>query len=216
LPAVGQRSTSKHPIAWLQDVARGALGLESQLAKIDYHQPQMLRADLTTEQLVANMQARGDTPLTLALSTLVEVMRQQNLAAQGTSAMPAGWDAADLDIEELLAQPMKLKQLLARQLASSGSLDQALGGSLNQLLVIDRNAAALKGLQQQLAAGKQRIGIFYGAAHMPDFHQHLVKDFGLRPKEVRWLTAWNLKQSSLPSLSNPSSLLWRLLEVLPE
>ena len=49
--------------------------------------------------------------------------------------------------------------------------------------------------QKQLAGGKKRIAIFYGAAHMPDFEQRLTKDFGLKRKSTGWHTAWDLRKT---------------------
>ena len=79
---------------------------------------------------------------------------------------------------------------------------------------VDRNAAALKVLQKQLAAGKKRIGIFYGAAHLPDLEKHLVEDFGLARGSQQWLTAWDLTTAKEPELSQPAALLLNLLKGL--
>ena len=46
---------------------------------------------------------------------------------------------------------------------------------------------------QQVARGRQRIAIFYGAAHMADFDERLRKDFDLQPVETTWVEAWNLR-----------------------
>ena len=51
-------------------------------------------------------------------------------------------------------------------------------------------------LQRELERGSKRLGIFYGAAHMPDFERRLVLDFGLKKAGVEWRTAWNLRSSS--------------------
>ena len=48
-------------------------------------------------------------------------------------------------------------------------------------------------LRKQIAAGKKKIAIFYGAGHMADFQKRLGEDFDLTPKSTRWLTAWDMK-----------------------
>jgi len=48
-------------------------------------------------------------------------------------------------------------------------------------------------MRQQVARGRQRIAIFYGAAHMADFDERLRKDFDLQPVETTWVEAWNLR-----------------------
>ena len=191
------------------------LGLESQLERIDYTKPHLVRADMTPKQMADKMKERGDTAISLALSTLADVMRQQNLAArQPLAAEAATSSLEEIGLADMLGNPLKMKQVLAAQFAQSGSLDQALGGPLNQLLVLDRNAAALKVLQKQLAAGKKRIGIFYGAAHLPDLEKHLIEDFGMTRGSQQWLTAWDLTTAKEPELSQPAALLLNLLKGL--
>ena len=213
IPKGGKRQGPQHPVAMLQDSARTFLGLKSQLAEVDYTKSHFVRADMTSQQISNKMSERGDTALTVALSTLADVMRQQNLAArEGKGAQPLLDE--NLNLADLLGNSLKAKQVLAKQLTAAGSLDEALGGTLNQMLVKDRNAAAAKVLQQQLAAGKKRIAIFYGAAHMDDFHARLVNDFGLQPASTRWLTAWDLTRSGSSPLDNPAALLQQLFQAL--
>jgi hypothetical protein len=68
-----------------------------------------------------------------------------------------------------------------------------LGNTLHRILVVDRNKAALRVFQTELAKGKKRIAIFYGAAHMEDFEQRLTSQFGLKRQRDEWLTAWDLR-----------------------
>ncbi len=214
VPLGGRReSAGFNPVGMLQDSAKNMLGLQSQLEKIDYTKAHMVRADLTPTQMSEKMAERGDTAFTLALSALSDAMRQQNLAAQQQqqSAVEA---LEQIGLSDMLGNPLKMKRVLAGQFAQTGSLDQALGGALNQLLIVDRNAAALTALQKQLAAGKKKIGIFYGAAHLPDLEQHLTEDFGLERGNQRWLKAWDLTTAQEPELSPPAALLLNLLKGL--
>lgn len=213
IPIGGKRETSGfNPVAILQDSAKNMLGLESQLERIDYTKAHFVRADMTPTQLAEKMEERGDTVFTLALSTLAEAMRQQNLAARETNDAVSGLELEDIGLADMLGNPLKMKQVLAAQFAKTGSLDQALGGRLNQLLVVDRNAVAMKVLQKQIAAGKKKIGIFYGAAHLADFEKHLIEDFGLTKQNERWIEAWDLQSAKQPELSDPASLLLNLLK----
>ncbi len=215
VPVGGAREQSGfNPIAMLQDSAKSMLGLESQLECVDYTKPNFVRADMTPAQMAEKMAERGDTLWTLALSTFADVMRQQNLAARNTEAVAAVSGLEEIGLADMLGNPLKMKRTLAAQFAKTGTLDDALGGPLNQLLVVDRNAAALKVLQKQIAAGKKKIGIFYGAAHLPDFEQHLLDDFGLSKQQHRWLEAWDLQTAEEPQLSQSASLLLKLLKGL--
>jgi hypothetical protein len=69
----------------------------------------------------------------------------------------------------------------------------SLGGEEGSVLISDRNEAALKVLRKEIAAGKKRLAIFYGAGHLADMDKHLRQDFGLKPVEITWLTAWDLQ-----------------------
>ena len=51
---------------------------------------------------------------------------------------------------------------------------------------------------QQIAAGKRKIAIFYGAGHMSDIKKRLSDDLGLVPIRTRWLTAWDMKTKPRP------------------
>lgn len=216
VPLGGKReSAGFNPVGMLQASAKNMLGLESQLERIDYTKPHLVRADMTPKQMADKMKERGDTAISLALSTLADVLRQQNLAArQPLAAEAATSSLEEIGLADMLGNPLKMKQVLAAQFAQSGSLDQTLGGPLNQLLVVDRNTAALKVLQKQLAAGKKRIGIFYGAAHLPDLEKHLIEDFGMTRGSQQWLTAWDLTTAKEPELSQPAALLLNLLKGL--
>ncbi len=215
IPKGGKREGT-NPVAMLQDAAKSMLGLESQLEQIDYTKSHFVRADMTPQQIASKMEERGDTAMTIALSTLADMMRQQNLAARNGKEQRLAETLEDVSLVDLLADRSKMRLVMAEQFVATGSLDESLGGALNQMLVIDRNAEALKGLQKQIAAGKKRIGIFYGAAHMPDFEKHLVADFGLKRKEQKWLVAWDLKKSNQPSVTEPAGLLLNLLKTLGE
>lgn len=216
VPLGGKRESSGfNPVGMLQDSAKNMLGLESQLERVDYTKSHFVRADMTPKQMADKMAERGDSAISLALSTLADMLRQQNRAAQKPQAAEAATSSLEeIGLADMLGNPLKMKQVLAAQFAQTGSLDQALGGPLNQLLVVDRNAAALKVLQKQIAAGKKRIGIFYGAAHLPDLEKHLIEDFGLARGSQQWLTAWDLTTAKEPELSQPAALLLNLLKGL--
>ena len=48
-------------------------------------------------------------------------------------------------------------------------------------------------LREQLAKGKKRIGIFYGAGHLGDMSRRLVSDFGMKFTGEKWVEAWDLR-----------------------
>ena len=71
----------------------------------------------------------------------------------------------------------------------------------------------MKVFQQELVKGHKRIGIFYGAAHMPDFERRLTEEFGMRLQSEKWLTAWDLRM--IPN-SPVESLIGQIVEQMLE
>ncbi len=65
----------------------------------------------------------------------------------------------------------KLKQIMAEQFEGMDGMMEAIEGPDGSTIISERNKVALAGLKEQIAAGKKRIGIFYGAGHMPDMEQ---------------------------------------------
>jgi hypothetical protein len=89
-------------------------------------------------------------------------------------------------------RPLLLKKILAQQLADTEEILTSFGGEEGSVLITDRNAAALKVLRREIGAGKKHLAIFYGAGHLADMDERLREDFGLKPVEITWLTAWDL------------------------
>jgi hypothetical protein len=207
--AARSQEESSNPVTLLQKSLKSFLGMESQLEKIDYSKKHFVRADMTPNQISQKMQERGDTALTVALSTMVDVMRQHNKSSNSAEANPLM--SSEMGLMEMLENPHQAKLLMARQFVSAGSLDQALGASLNQMLVIDRNAEAMRSLQKKLAEGQQKIGIFYGAAHLPDMEKRLIEEFGMKKRETQWLKAWDLTSTKGKPIE-PISLMFNLLK----
>lgn len=196
-------------VSWMQGQAKSSLGLQSQLERVDYQKSNFIHADLSPAEMNQKMSERGDTPLTIGLSALSEIIRQQNKTSQKNAARNAGnptnklLDSASL--LEILGDPLKMKLMMADQFTRSGAMDMGLGATLNQLLIADRNEAAIKILQKQIAGGKTKLAIFYGAAHMPDFEKRLATEFGLKRSKQVWVNAWDLTQVANPPKSNSTT-----------
>ena len=60
-----------------------------------------------------------------------------------------------------------------------------------------RNGKALDVLRKELDEGREKVAIFYGAAHLPDLGMRLQQDFNMTLEpEARWFKAWDLERSS--------------------
>ena len=196
---------SDSPFALIHTLISTLLDLDNQLACIDYRRKNFVHADLSFEAMKEAARERGEDGLTLGLSLLADVLRQQNLAARKKKeARPA----PDVDLVEALANPNLLKRELAKQLAGGADLGQ----TLQTLLVADRNKEACRVLTRQLVDGKKKVAIFYGAAHMPDFDRRLRDEFGLTRQGQEWLTAWDLRDDPDAASRRIRSLLERALE----
>jgi hypothetical protein len=176
------------------------LDLDSQLANIDYQQKHFIHADLSFEAMMEAAGERGDDRLTLGLSLLADLVRKQNLDAK---KKPDKTPAEPPDLGEILANPLRLKRDMAKQMMGGADL----GPTLQTLLVADRNKKACQVLTQQITDGKKKLAIFYGAAHMPDFDKRLREEFGLARQSQDWLTAWDLRDGK----SDPTERLLRSL-----
>ena len=220
IPAGGKREkkSSGSPldmVGWMQKQAQSTLGLESQLEKIDYQKKNFTHADLSPTEMGEKMAERGDTPITLGLSALSEMMRQQNKAAKDAKSGKSSLanQLSSQSLMELINDPLKMKLVMASQFSQSGVMEMGLGATLNQLVVTDRNVAAMKVMQKEIVKGKKKIAIFYGAAHMPDFEKRLIEEFGMAKTKQIWVDAWDLtKAGKKPKTNSTTKMLFRLLD----
>ena len=88
---------------------------------------------------------------------------------------------------------LALKRAMADQFQEMEGMTAALEGPKGSTLIGERNKRALEVLKKQIAAGKKKIAIFYGAGHMADMEKHLRADFALKPQKTQWLQAWDMK-----------------------
>jgi hypothetical protein len=182
-------SSNTHPIHVLQNGMKTMLELDHQLEKVDYRAANFVHADMSPDQFAKSMEDRNESFLQMYFRLMGTALAQQSAGG--------GKGASDFDIFAALFakdRPRRLKIIMAQQLADMESILVSFGGEQGSAIITERNKIALGVLKDQLAAGKAKLGIFYGAGHLPDMHQRLIKDFGLKPAEVTWLTAWNLSE----------------------
>lgn len=214
IPRGGQTSNG-NPVSLLQRMAKSMLDLESQMTWIDYTKSNFVHADMSPQEISKKMRDRGETSLTVFLSAMSDVMKQANLQQQQFSRN-SNKNQIDISPLSLLTggnSSQELKQFMAEQFANSGESGISLGPTLDRMLIADRNAATMKVFNKELAKGRKRIAIFYGAAHMTDFDRRLREDFALVRDSEKWLVAWDLTKPDVrdPSENNPLGALFRLL-----
>jgi hypothetical protein len=196
VPTSGQRSG--HPVSMLQVSMKNLLGLEFQLDSIDYKRENFVHADLSPEEFAKSMERRGES-----FTKLMFRMMGQGLAQQSGDPGRTN-DFAMLSAFFSKSRSQDLKRVLAQQFEELEKANAVLDGPEGSTIITERNQRAAKVLQDQLRAGKRRVAIFYGAAHLPDFDKRLRTEFKLEPVSDRWLEAWNLRTDATPTTKSKS------------
>lgn len=176
---------AEHPVGQVQTALKSMLDLSFQLDEIDYTVPRLVHADLSPDEFAQSMAARGESVWQILLRAI----------GQASAQAQSGSDVDDTDILFALFAPdrsLRLKRVLATQFQDLERQMSVFSGPDGSTLITERNKRALQVLHKQLAAGDDRLAIFYGAGHMADMAERLQREFGLEPTSTRWLVAWNL------------------------
>jgi hypothetical protein len=186
VPEGGVRSPS-NPLSAIQMGLKDILDLEFQLSAVQYNRPNMVHADMSPEQFSRSMASRGESFLGMFVRMLGYALAKQSQDGGGLDGVQLLLALCDHD------RALALKRIMAEQFQDMEGSVQALGGQQGSTLIQERNKVAVGVLRKQLAAGKRRVAIFYGAGHLGDFDQRLRDDFDLTPISTRWLVAWDMK-----------------------
>lgn len=159
------------------------LDLSFQLDEIDYRAANFVHADLSIEELQQSMDERNE-------SLYVYFWRLYFASMKDFSRDPYGVN----DLANMLSSGhgFDIKTSFAFELADISKNGDFLAGETGSALIAARNERALEVLRRELDANGGRIGIFYGAAHLPDMEQRLLRDFGFVRKQTVWIDAWQL------------------------
>ena len=91
-----------------------------------------------------------------------------------------------------------LRWALAQQLEGLERITAGFAGPDGESALVEgRNARAMEVFDEQVEDGIRYLGIYYGAAHMPDFEKRL-KARGYKRIGQKWLTAWDLTKRKDP------------------
>jgi hypothetical protein len=175
-------------IMGMQSGMKNMLELEHQLNAVDYTAKNFVHADMSPTEFARSMQDRDESFLKMFFR-----MMGQGMAMQGQ-------EGAMSDTELLAAlfskdRALTMKRTFADQFALIGGSIAALEGPEGSTLITERNKKALEVLKKEIDAGKTKLGIFYGAGHLGDMEDRLVRDFGLRRDSEQWVEAWNLRSA---------------------
>jgi hypothetical protein len=164
------------------------LGLEHQLTAIDYSKKNFVHADMSPQEFAQSMKDRGESFTQIFFRMMGQAMAQQSQDPTGSS-----------DVQLLMAlfakdRKLRLKRVMAEQFEDLEGSMRVFEGPDGSTLISERNKRALAVLADQIKAGKRRVGIFYGAGHLPDMERRLTDELGLRKADVRWVEAWDLRK----------------------
>lgn len=189
IPKGGGNKAVRHPLTAAQRLMQSALNLDYQLYEIDYTRENFVHADMTPDEFAESMKDRNESFLKLFFRVFTKSAAMQR---------PSGPDEGAQFMAALLSKnrALRLKRIMSSQLVQSDLLLEELSGPEGSTIITERNKKALSVLKSELAAGKKRMAIFYGAGHLPDMDQRLHADFEMSRGKATWLTAWNMQTKS--------------------
>ena len=185
-PKPGRKMGADQPmVANLQLAMKNALELDYQLDGIDYQAPNFVHADMDAATFMQMQDDRGEGMLDMILKSILNPPEVDPDAPQ----------LGLVDIINAMQAPdraRQLKLLMAGQMSQMDQMLQMLDGPDGSVIVTERNKVAMKVLDEQLEGGAEDVGIFYGAAHLPDLEQRLVARGFEQVGEPEFLIAWDL------------------------
>lgn len=175
-----------NPLGALQTGMKDVLKLKFQLDEVDYSPANFVHADISGEDFVEDMKQRGDSFIGMFAR-----MMGAGLAAQNSKK--GSTQQAELIAAVLAKDTIKLRRVMAEQFES---MDSQMAGMADKngksTLLTERNTKAFQVMEKEIKAGKKKLAIFYGAGHLLDMHQRLLRDYKTTQTKLEWLDAWPL------------------------
>lgn len=188
--SVPQRSGGKDSGFWGMLLAH--FGMQYQLEGISYDRKHFVHADLSPDQLLQAARERGEDPLTLGLGVIKDFLNSANMVNKNGS----------IPLNAMPQSGSDLMLLFAKTLVEQGGEDTATMKTLKPYLLDIRNQEVVRILAQKLREGHKDIAIFYGAAHMQDLIRRIGSIVNITGGSMRWVPAWNLRDSGVDARIN--------------
>ena len=178
----------KSLLSAIQNGMKDILGLSFQLDEVDYTPENFVHADISPEDFKNSMDEKGESFFSMFLRMWLVGLQQQATNPNAVS-----------NIDLLMAlfssnREHDLKIIAAKQFMEMEPVMNAIEGEKGSTIVTTRNLKALKVLRQEIEKGHKTFAIFYGAAHMPEMAKVMMKEFKLKPGQVNWVDAWDLRR----------------------
>jgi hypothetical protein len=187
-PAAKKAAEKLQWVGQLQAMMRDALKLHGQLEGIDYTAKNFVHADMDMTQFAQTQTQKQESFLSLYLRA--SQAQQEANEKRGVNSDAAGLVML-LKILTMKDSSTELKRMIGQEFDSVEDIMAGMETGGGTVLVGERNKVALQVLDQQIAAGKKHLAIFYGAAHLGDMEARLLKK-GYKRTKVEWLKAWDL------------------------
>lgn len=184
VPQAGQSPGSF--VGGMQVGMKSLLNLEYQLDCIAYDKKNMVHADMSPDEFAATMKRRNESFAGMFFRLL-----GRSMAEQGDDPLGTG----DLQILTAMFAPdraRRLKLLMAKEFANLEGEISIFDGPNGSTIITERNKKAFEVLTREIAKGRNKLAIFYGAGHLPDMQRRLEAEFAMRRTGTVWVSAWSL------------------------
>lgn len=196
-PGKDREERGFNPVSLLQNGLRHGLELSFQLDEIDYQVDNFVHADMTPQEFQSSMEERGESLLSIMFNMMAQGMQQQRAADEEGGGEGS---AAEFDLVQAFRSGHG-RHLLRMSFASQlEQMEMLAAGGEGSTLLEGRNEKCLQVLRREIDNGHRRLGIYYGAAHLPHLEMRLVRDLGFRKTGHEWLVAWDCKKRPDPKL----------------
>ena len=178
------------PISALQQALKNGLQLSFQLDEIDYSVDNFVHADMTPREFQSSMTERGESLLSIMYKMMLDGSDRQR------EKQEAGEQAPEVDLVQAFRTGEgrhMMRMSFAQQLEA---MEMMAAGGEGSTLLEGRNEKCLKVLRREIGKGHKRLGVYYGAAHLPHMEQRLVEDMGFQKVRHEWLQAWDCRRRS--------------------
>lgn len=191
-PLVEPRKRAKDDVAFkiLHSMMTGLgsyLKLQFQTDGVDYHAKNFVHADVSMAEFQRLQEEKGESWVKLFQKSIQAQLKRGSRPEEEPST-------AQL-ILALLGDSSGIKISMAKMLGKLETMSEDVGFGADSVIVGERNRVALEVFDKEVKAGRKNLGIFYGAAHLPDMEKRMEAR-GYKRTGERWMVAWDIKPSA--------------------
>ena len=193
VPAGGRQSSGADPLSGLQNGMKEMLGLQFQLDHIDYQRDNFVHADMSPEEFMESMSKNDES-----FAKTFFKMLGSSMAIQGSKS---SMDESDLFMAMFSRdREMKMRRAMAKQLSGADLAMVAFNGKDGSTIINHRNGKCFEILDREIAKGRTNLGVFYGAGHLADMEERLLKKGFKRSGDPLWYVAWPLTREPMETI----------------